>query len=480
LVNHAATAADGQTLSVVLGQRVPQSEPVPALPAGLTVTRELEAEFAQPGYEPITVRLGEDRLPLDNTRYQVAEVAGAIKVLIVNGEPFADVLRDETGFLTTALRPEGEVFSGHECTVIDEAELETKAVSEFHVVILANVYRVSEPVVDKLEGLVRGGGGLVFFLGDQVDPDGYNTALYREGRGVLPISLGRITRPQLPVHLQIVDALHPVTRGLAGGGASLGVETILFDRFFSCSIGDANVAGDLGPATDPPTSQSSPASGASARVHVLARFSDADESPAIIEGRFGKGRVLVVTTAMDKEWGRWPDHPSYLPAVSEMVRHVATRSDTDDVHWVGSTIELPIDPAVYLQDAIVRTPSFPAEREYNVTAGATDRADGLAIAWPQTEEPGIYEFILQRRDGVTASRRIAVNVDPGESDLARCSEADLAAVAGDVKFAYIDGLSALREGVDSGRAELWRVLLFGAVLILMTEQCLAWWFGSRR
>ncbi len=467
MINHANEAADGQSLSVTLGQRLPRTEPVPTLPAGMAVTSELDVEFAQPGYEAIAVRLGEDRLGLDNTRYHVAEVAGAIKVLVVNGEPFPDVLRDETGFLATALRPEGDVFSGHECTVIDEAQLETTAVSEFHVVILANVYRVSEPVVEKLERLVRRGGGLLFFLGDQVDPDGYNTGLYRDGKGVLPVALGQITRPQRPVHLQITDAMHPVTRGLAGGGASLGVGTILFDRFFGCTVDQAGAADGDG-------------AGALSRVQILARFTDPAESPAIILGRLGKGRVLVVTTAMDKEWGRWPDHPSYLPAVSEMVRYVAASGGDGDAHWVGSTIELPIDPAIFLQDAIVRTPAFPAEREYNVTASVTDNADGLAVAWPQTAEPGIYEFVLQRRDGVSESRRIAVNVDPGEGDLARCSEADLTAAAGDAKFVYIDGLAALREGVDAARAELWRVLLFGAVMILMTEQCLAWWFGSRR
>ncbi|MEI8346249.1 MAG: hypothetical protein WCG27_02195, partial [Pseudomonadota bacterium] len=45
------------------------------------------------------------------------DVVNAIRVLIVNGKPSADEYEDEVALLRTALRPEGEVFSGQEIVV---------------------------------------------------------------------------------------------------------------------------------------------------------------------------------------------------------------------------------------------------------------------------------------------------------------------------------------------------------------------------
>ena len=43
-------------------------------------------------------------------------------------------------------------------------------------------------VMDLLKKLAAAGTGLIFFPGDQVDPDSYNRFLYQDGTGVLPRS----------------------------------------------------------------------------------------------------------------------------------------------------------------------------------------------------------------------------------------------------------------------------------------------------
>src|SRR5205823_7835748 len=67
--------------------------------------------------------------------------------------------------------------------------------------------------VAALENFVRSGGGLVFFLGDQVNAEVYNDRLYRNGQGLLPLRLSDVkgddTR-QKWVGLNVEATNHPV------------------------------------------------------------------------------------------------------------------------------------------------------------------------------------------------------------------------------------------------------------------------------
>ena len=206
----------------------------------------------------------------------------------------------------------------------------------------------------------------------------------------------------------------------------------------------------------------------------------------------GLGRVVLVTTTSDKEWHDWPDHPTYLPVMMELLRHVARRSDSGQEYWVGSTIELPVDPAVFEADVTVRTPNYPAERELGITALPAPGGRGLVLRWEHTETSGLYQFIMRRREGGGAdgpayatqspqlSRLVAVNVDPRESDLSTVNEEELRSALGGVPFEYVHGIDGLRGSAGEGRTEYWRVILFAAVAVLMLEQFLAWRWGQRR
>lgn len=207
---------------------------------------------------------------------------------------------------------------------------------------------------------------------------------------------------------------------------------------------------------------------------------------------------MLVTTTVDKEWHHWPDHPTFLPVMMEFVHHVARRGGADRKHQVGETIELPLDPAVFEPDVLVRTPAYPNEHEVSLTAsplpgatplrgatslrGATGASDGrgLLLTWEHTDAAGLYQFLLKRREGGESVRLVAVNVDPRESDLAMANEDELRRAMGDVAFEYIKGLDQLSGAAGETRTELWRLLLFATVLALMLEQSLAWWWGRRR
>ena len=73
--------------------------------------------------------------------------------------------------------------------MVEEQELDTSELGRYHVVVLANVARLSAAGLKNIESFVENGGGLVIFAGDQMDISWYNEHVYRAGRGLLPVPL---------------------------------------------------------------------------------------------------------------------------------------------------------------------------------------------------------------------------------------------------------------------------------------------------
>jgi len=236
IANFSETSASNVDVDVFVGPLPQGTKTLPELPAGRETFAEIEAEFVQAGDQSVRVEIAPDRLPVDDRRYLATEGSNAIQVLVVNGEPALEALTDEVALFATALRPEGEVFSGIDRTIVDEVELEETNLAPFHAVVLANVYRLSDPTVESLERYVRNGGGVLIYLGDQVDADLTNASLYREGNGLLPARLIEAVVPAEPVFLQIDDPLHPTVRGLARDGDPLGIGQIPFTGFVRAEV----------------------------------------------------------------------------------------------------------------------------------------------------------------------------------------------------------------------------------------------------
>ena len=215
-------------------------------------------------------------------------------------------------------------------------------------------------------------------------------------------------------------------------------------------------------------------------VRLVARFDDDDQSPAIVERRFGAGRVAVVTTTADKEWNLWPDHPTYLPVMLELAGHVSRRAQTSDGVNVGMPIEISVDSSRFESDVLVRSPRYPDQKQTAVTAAPVEGQSALRLTWDHTDLAGVYQFVLRGRDGTESIRAVAVNVDPRESDLTSATEQELRKNVGDLPVEYIRGIDRLAGSTGEARTEFWRLCLFGAVLLLMTEQFLAWHWGRRR
>jgi len=491
--NHGRVATEPSSLQVYVGDAARPPVPLPVIEPGQTMEVPIEVTFPHEGSETLTVERPADALGIDDARACAVPVQRALRVLVVNGEPSADLYQDEVFLLTVALRPAGPQFSGNEITVVDENEFGEMELFNFHAVVLANVFRVTEDTAARLEGYVREGGGLLLFLGDQVDADLYNRILYRSGKGLLPARLGELSaRPadQPGVPVGELDLAHPVMKGFRDKAVNH-FDGVVARQYLACEPDTvARIAtAPAGPATEPAGSpgarmNSRDPEGETANERgpgrVLLHLGDADKNPLIVERSFGEGRVVMVTTSVDKEWNNLADRPVFVVLAMELVQYVARQLGGTGEQLVGEPIRLPLDPARYQPAAALKSPAYPHEPATRVHARPDPETGVPTIHWPHTDRPGIYQFELSEMSGGQALEQVAVNVDPLESDLRRADRTSLVSSMAGLPIEYVSGDSLSGGGEVQARQELWPVLIIALLVVLMSEQALAWWFGSDR
>ena len=482
--NHSDKPLNQVELSVSVAQHRLPPVVIPKIHPGQTVREPVEITFPQDGSDYLQVELAgaainEDGLRLDNARAMAVEVVPAVKILIVDGEVSNDPYRDETYLLKTALRPAGRAASGNELSVIDEQELDDIELDGQHVVVLANVGRLGRAAQQNLEAFVRGGGGLIVFAGDQIDIDYYNAELYRDGEGVIPMALGEVEQSPPGVDAMTFktwDAGHPVMQAFVDRLADVLRQVRIF-AYVPLTV--PSMDEDENPSPEPEPAAASNGAGEKPRApaRVIARFNDADESPAIVQRRFGRGLSVFVATSADQEWNDWASNFSYLPMMLELVQYAAKASDTAEQAVVNAPIICPLDATVFRTTSQLRTPDYPIEPEITLEAVTMEKMP--ILKFNDTDKSGIYQFLLTATAGTSMTRYAAVNPDPTESDLDAVTKLELEQSLSDMPFEYLADLSVLAEQAANAKQELWWPLLLAVLCVLMSEHVLAWWFGSR-
>lgn len=390
----------------------------------------------------VVIELDGDRLRLDDRRFVRAELRDEVRVLVVNGDPHTNRHENETFYLEAALRPGDRADSGVSVETVTAGDLATQDLARFDVIFLANVRALDPTLVALVDSWVRGGGGLFVSMGDNVDADAYNrtmTPLLPQALNTaLDVGFGardseRAGRAQRLVKFE-VD--HPIFRVFSRDAPGLREAT-----FHKLML--------LGP---------------TAKVDdraVLARYENG--AAALVGARKNKGRLLLWSSTLDRDWNDLPIFPGYLPLMQQSVRHLARKQSRlgREIVLVGRSALLTVGPE---------------DRRLEVSGPGGDRTvfEGESLAgrkhvrFSETREPGIYRVTASDTKGRTAAREeahFAVNLDSRGSDL-RPAPPGLIPVSG-------TGESG--EGSSGGhrrRVELWHALAAGLLLLLVAESVL--------
>jgi hypothetical protein len=400
------------------------------------------------------VEIDHDAFPLDDRRLARVEVSRGLRVLIVNGDPRTVRTEDETFFLDAALRAGGSAFA---VTNVLPDELSGRSLSGYAAVFLANVARPSPELAAAIGRYVEGGGGLFISVGDRVDADLWNQRM----RAVLPQPLGLKRTAAAPPggksegetvdlrpaeRLAPIDRRHPLLSSFPARG-----EGLASARFFQYML--------LAPLPDAP-----------GRTLVLRYETGA---PALVEADVGRGRVLLLTTTVDREWTDLPIRPGFLPLVQEAARYLAGAPSGDAVSavTVGQRREISVGPEDRRIEVI--RPSGES-RWISPDARAPEGHARRSVFFTETDEPGLYRVRASRTDGAVADRpdeSFVVNLDPAESDPTRLPDdkrPDRARQAGGGEVA------------PKRRLELWHALSASVLLLVFAESLLTLRFRRGR
>jgi len=373
-----------------------------SLKAGTCGTKAFYHTFKRSGVHRAVVSIGRDSFEADDRRYLYLEVESPLRVLLINGDPSPLRHRDELFYLRAALETPSARQRPMVISVSDTAALEGAALATLDVVALCNVRGASAKASAALEAFVGRGGGLFITLGAHTDAGAFNAALgtllpqpLRGGAGVVG--------SQAALHLGRVDERHPIFTKLALSAE--GVVGLAKSRFFRTYR--------LKPAPE-------------RRGRALLSYDDG--SPALVEGAVGEGRVLLLTTSVDREWTDLPIRPGYLPLMQQIVRYLG-RAAAGGRHTevlVGARRQVVVDAS---WDRVeLRTP----EGEHVLDRSALGSEGQLEVV---VDTPGFYQLRAadpQGRWQSLDSLGFGANLDPAESRLDKGKIESSASVAAKV------------------------------------------------
>ncbi len=450
LANYGPRALADAPLQLVVGTGKEAKTAIRAfadVPAGGASRKQLSYAFGAGGPAAVRVALPEDALREDDARALALVVPREVKVLVVDGAPSPVRYRDEAYFVESAL---ASPASPVRPTLVDAEALPREDLSRFDVVFLLNV-RSAAAKRDDLVRFVERGGGLFVSLGDQIEPEEWT----KEMGALLP----------MPLHVVKTAA----ERGAGGARAARLAEVAWSHPALSVFTGDAR-EGLLGVRTfryvlaKPAGARR--AEEAQAGAHVLARFDDG--APALVEGRRGRGRVLLFTATADRDWTDWPIRTSFLPAMQRFAAWLAGGLDDrrDAPVMVGGSRALALDEGERLV-ALVGPDGRERGRAELERAGLAERPDGVLAFSPP--EPGLWQVKVRAGGQERLEPRLAFSVgaDPRESDTRRLEPSELTAWFGGAAVARVDGEARTPGG--GAQVPLWSVLLVLGVAAFFLE-----------
>ncbi|MCX6909059.1 MAG: hypothetical protein NTY01_13595, partial [Verrucomicrobia bacterium] len=204
----------------------------------------------------------------------------------------------------------------------------------------------------------------------------------------------------------------------------------------------------------------------------ISSFSDRSNSPALVERRFGNGRVLVFASTTSARWHDWPANPSYPVFVQEMFSFLSRTPAQDRTARVGSPIERAVEPQFIDGSVTLKTPRYPEQPAIRLMPRPV--GEQMRVSFADTGRAGVYELTLEN-SGSQRLDRFARNVDPAEGDLAKADPAVIATALGDAPVRLMPDLATaeldLRE--QSRGKEFWKYVLIALLAVLAVEQTLA-------
>jgi len=453
--NYGSHISDASTLTVACGDRGKPSEvklppiqpgsamlvsfPIPVMSSERNML--CQARIAMPA----------DPFAYDDNWYFQLGVRFPVATLLVNGVPSENAAGRETFFLANALVPragtgQSNAADARECEL---ADLKDRRLAEFGVLILAGVPALDAEAREKIRQFASDGKSVLVFPGANSTADECNAW------GFLPAQVGE-KKSQSFVYLKSINEKSAAMAGIQER-VGAGIHSLSTSSRFMLD----------------PAAQST----------VLARFSDG--SPALVEGRIGKGRIVLAATGAHASASDWPLRPAFVILVRNLVKYLGTDAlpstlQPERTVGEGASTFIPRELAAGTPAAF-RLVSAAAASYEPLAWMRTDRALILPSATTEghyliTMQPGVSEGVVLEPKVGCSSVPVSVNHSARESTLDSVTDDELMAMfpAGSASVQKFNSdMTPILADLRTGR-DVWRYILFAALCLLILESLLAW------
>ena len=442
LVNYGDAPLSDYVASAYLdGERVAQT--TTTLDPGLRTTVSFTVTPQQRGWLRGAVATQDDDFPPDDRHHFTLHVPEERRVLLVRGNG------QQTRYVDLALSSEMTADRiAFRTTSIEETALASAELGRYDTVLLVGPRSLSTGEVDALTRFVDRGGGVLLFPSEQATPSTYDGLLGALGAGQIRGVSGSLSGEQSVASFERVDLAHPLFEGVFARERRPDAE-VEQPRIYHTM--------DLRP------------SGRSGQTLIELTSG----VPFLHETRHGGGALLWMAVAPTPRWSDLPVRGLFVPLLYRSVYYLSAGASVAGEQLVaGEPGELRISglaPGTSLR--LVGPEGTEVAPEQRSLFGATLLRVGRTL-----DRPGVYDV----RAGETLVRRVAVNVDPAESDL-RAAAPDSAAArlqrALGAPVRPVDGAGAaeVAETLRTQQAgtEIWNVFLLLALILLIAEMGVA-------
>lgn len=394
----------------------------------VTFTRSVSNAGFHSGY----VQISDDRFPVDNRYYFSFRIPERFNLLIIKADPAA-------AYFNLALVPRESLSRFWSVKEVAPTNLAGVNFNDYDVVLLAGVPPLQQTYVSRLQSFVRRGNSLFVVYSAGTDINYFNEE-WSQATGVTydePVK-ANFSREGFYT-LGSIDMSHPI---------------------FSVFNFEA---------ADPPeikfyTLPKMRVTGKDATT--LMRFSG--DRPALVENRYGDGRVLTFTGPTSPEYADLVSQAFFVPFVSRTAEYLASDLSSLDLRlYAGDNITRTLQDVGAANQALELI--APDSTEYRLPP---EESDGVLVVRPRpVNQPGIYSVQLYGKE----LDRFAVNVDPQECDLAAADEEQYARALGIESVRQLEPDAELAGMIATFRygRELWQIFLWIAVVLVVAEMLLS-------
>ena len=389
-----------------------------------------------------TVRLGPDDLPQDNVLHFVLSPGRALRALILEG---------------TGARSEASLYIQRALEISEEAAFQvdvrrsvnvgTADLDATAVVVLNDVRLPQGAITDRLRGFVEAGGGVLVVLGERSTWQAGMEDLMAGRFGAATDHVRKVAR------LGFLDYTHPIFE-VFGGPRGGDFARVRFFRSRTITAGPED--------------------------QVLARFDDG--SVALLERRIGQGHVLVWASTLDAFWNDLAVQPVFLPFMHQLVRYLGGHRERVPWFSAGQVLDLSDPEGSAFASGLEEELSLSEEQvALTPSGGSVTLPAGGATRFLALEEQGFYQ-VRQPGSDPTRPFTVAVNVDVAESEFEAMDPTELAGSVAPRETDAQAGVAGIlpaevRAQDQERRQSLWRLLLIGALILLLTETAVSNWLS---